>query len=138
LRSTKQATEVLRRVRWSYRQSLFHERSNRLGSRSDRQPLFRGRSNRLGSRSDHQPMFRAWSDHPDVQSDRQQRQAVESPVEHRAPVVVRAWKSHRESSCRKMSKLLVRRGEAEKEKLTSSKTTYQEMIMLLVVRSRHR
>jgi hypothetical protein len=43
-----------------------------------------------------------------------------------------------ESSCSKMSKSLVRRGEAEKGKSASSKTTCREMTMLLVVRSRHR
>jgi hypothetical protein len=43
----------------------------------------------------------------------------------------------RESSCRKMSKSLVREGEAEKGKSASSKTMYQEMMILLVVRSRH-
>jgi hypothetical protein len=42
-----------------------------------------------------------------------------------------------ESSCNKMSKLLVRRGEVEKGKSASSKTTCREMTMLLVVISRH-
>jgi hypothetical protein len=42
-----------------------------------------------------------------------------------------------ESSCRKMSKSLVRRGEAEKGKSDSSKTMCWKMTMLLVVRSRH-
>jgi hypothetical protein len=41
------------------------------------------------------------------------------------------------SSCRKMSKSLVRRGEAEKGKSASSKTTCQETMMLLVVTSSH-
>jgi hypothetical protein len=36
-----------------------------------------------------------------------------------------------------MSKSLVRRGEAEKEKSVSSKTMCREMVMLLVMRSRH-
>jgi hypothetical protein len=44
----------------------------------------------------------------------------------------------RESSCSKMSKSLVRRGEVEKGKSASSKITCREMTMLLVVRSRHR
>jgi hypothetical protein len=79
------------------RQPLFHERSDSLGSRSDRQPLFRGRSDRLGLRSDCQSLFRAWSNRPDVRSGRQQRPAAESPVEHGASVVVRAWEPHRES-----------------------------------------
>jgi hypothetical protein len=43
-----------------------------------------------------------------------------------------------ESSYKKMSKSLVRWGEAKKGKSASSKTTCQETTMLLVVRSRHR
>jgi hypothetical protein len=41
------------------------------------------------------------------------------------------------SSYRKISKSLVRRGEAAKEKTASSKTTCQKTMMMLVERSRH-
>jgi glycosyltransferase A (GT-A) superfamily protein (DUF2064 family) len=92
----KQATEVLCRVRWSDRprwwsncQPLFHERSDRLGSRLDRQPLFL-------RQSDRQPLFRVRYDCPNVRSDQQQRAAVESLVERRAPTVVQASEPHRE------------------------------------------
>jgi hypothetical protein len=40
--------------------------------------------------------------------------------------------------CRKMSKLLVKRGEIAKGQSVSSKTANQETMMLLVERSRHR
>jgi hypothetical protein len=59
---------------------------------------------------------------------------VESLVERGVSVVVRAWEPHRESSYSKMSKSLVRWGEADKGKSASSKTTCQETTMLLVVR----
>jgi hypothetical protein len=69
-------------------------RSDRPGWWSNRQPLYGGRSDRLGSRLDRHPLFRTWSDHLDAWSDHQPRPAVESPVEHEAPVVVRVWESH--------------------------------------------
>jgi hypothetical protein len=69
-RSTKQATEELRRVGRSDHQPLFREWSDRLGSRSDHQLLFRSRSDLLGSRSDRPPLFLERSDRLGERSDR--------------------------------------------------------------------
>jgi hypothetical protein len=57
---------------------------------------------RSDHRQPHQPpqlalLFRSRSDRPDVRSHCQPWSMVESPAEHGAPVVVRAWEPHRES-----------------------------------------
>jgi hypothetical protein len=56
-----------------------------------------------------------------------------------APAVMQTWEPHQKSHpIKKMSKSLVRRGEAKKGKFVSPKTTCRETTMLLLVRSRHR
>jgi hypothetical protein len=103
--------------------------SDRLGWQSDRQPLFPGRSDCPGSRSDSQPLFSG---------------RTASSGQWREPLGTRGADSGagmgaapEASSCRKMSKSLVRQGETAKGKTASSKTTCRKMTMLLVERSRH-
>jgi hypothetical protein len=143
-RSVKRAMEVLRKV----------GRSDRSGWRSDCQALFRGWSDCLGSRSDASPCsaggLTAWAHNLTASlcsghglTAQMCDLTASSGQRWKAwwNVVRRQWCEHGsrngESSCRKMSKSLVRRGEAEKGKSTSSKTTCQKTTTLLLVRSRH-